>query len=434
LNWEEKEVTQSFIKLTKGNRTALLYGGNEELMDVQVNKELIKLKNRGWKPGGEITLDFDNRPESEKELENLYHRDAMRVEIGMKLLPLVDPGAGAPLSDMVKNIRKDLAGSTGIIIPGIRIQDNMQLPPDSYVIYIKDTPIASNEIYLTRFLVYGSMEQLNELKGWSVKDPVFRSQALWVEPDQRDKAEELGCLIMGPLNVLVTHIREAVERNLRELLGLQDVKHMLDQLMKTHPVVVEDYVNNKKKLRQIRKVLLNLVGERVSIRDMVTIMETIGEIEDKLDKTNWASELVRLALRRQICWSYIGAEGKIIALSLSRNFEKKIQGNIQESKEGARLALSHLEAEEIINNLKKTLEDYDNPRVIFCEPHTRIYFRRLTEATLPDLGILSTAEIAPGVPIEIVGQVTLPGEDKVDSVAGEEKEKKSGGLFGLIKG
>jgi flagellar biosynthesis protein FlhA len=202
----------------------------------------------------------------------------------------------------------------------------------------------------------------------------------------------------------------------------------------------EDFLKDKKKLRMIRKILLNLVSERVSIRDLVTIMETIGDHEDQLEKTDLITEMVRTSLARQICWAYLDMDGVLRGLVLSREMEEKVQGNIKETKMGLKLMLDLEQVDLLIKDLKKTLEDYKNPRVIFCEPQTRIYFRRLIETAFPDLAILSTTEIARGIPVEILGQVELPGKgvyrkastQEISSEEKSEKEKKPG-LFGLIK-
>lgn len=430
---------QTYLKFKKGQKTAYLYSGEKTMVEPEIQKFRMKLINDGWNLQGEVNLEFDGRTDQEKETDELFHRDVIRIEIGRKLLPLVDPGAGAPLMEVVSELRKEIARSTGFVTPGIRVSDNMNIPYDSYVIYLKETPIASGEIFLDRFLVMGSMEQLNQLKGWSVKDPAFGNPSLWIEPDKRAKAEELGCMIMGPLNVLVTHLRESVERNLRQLLGLQDVYRMLQQLKKTHPIVVEGFIENKKKLRAVRKILQNLAAERVSIRDLVTIMETIGDYEDQIQNTDMITEMVRIELARQICWSYIDPEGKITALSLSAKLEEKIQNSIKKTRHGLRLVMTEQEADELIRQIRKTLKDFKYPRVIFCDPPSRLYFRRLTMPVFPNIGVLSTAEIAPGIHVEVVGEIQLPSETSKESFESskeqneKEKEKKEGGLFGFIK-
>jgi len=433
----EKEQ-QSLIKLKRQDEVAFLYGGEESTMEAEMRKALFKLTNDGWEVQGEVSVEFNGKKED--EFDELFERDTIRLEIGLNLLPLVDPGQGSLLLESVKGLRKDIVKVTGFITPGVRVKDNLNLQPNSYVIYIKEAPVSSGEIFLDRFLAIGALEQLSKLKGWSTRDPSFNSPAKWVEQDAREDAEKAGCLLMGPLNILITHLRESVVRNLKDLLGLQDVKHMMDRLMKTHPIVVEDFLKDKKKIRLIRKILRNLVGEGVGIRDMVTILETIGDYEEELHKTDMVTEMVRIALARQICWSYLDEESKISALVLSPKFEEKIQNSIRETKHGLRLTITTDEVDSIIRNIRKILEDYKNPQVIFCDPPSRLYFRRLTEPNFPQLGILSTAEITRGMRIEILGDVDLPPDvnpakpPAKEEPEPEEKEKKeSRGLFGFMK-
>ncbi|MCD4783256.1 MAG: flagellar biosynthesis protein FlhA [Candidatus Eremiobacteraeota bacterium] len=440
--WESgQKGNQSFLKLKKDDDFALFYAGEKNILEADIQKALFKLTNEGWETQGDVTIDFDGR--QEKEIEELFDRDLIRLEIGLKLLPLVDPQQGSPLIEMVKQIRKDIAGETGFVTPGIRVRDNLNLQPDSYVIYLKETPVAVGEIFIDRFLAIGTMEKLTPLKGWSTREPAYNLPAKWIEHSQRDEAEVAEIQLMGPLNVIITHLKESVVKNLKDLMGMQEVKIMLDRLMETHPIVVEDFVKDKKKIRLIRKILQNLVSERVSIRDMVTIMETIGDHEDDLRKTDLVTEMVRIALARRICWSYLDEEGKIAALVLSRELEEKIQNSIIETRHGLRMVLPSEEADSIIRNIRKTLEDFKFPRVLFCDPPSRLYFRRLTESSFPQLGILSTAEIMRGMKIEILGEVKLPSDVPQAKIPGKEEgenqnevveeKEETRGFLGFLK-
>jgi flagellar biosynthesis protein FlhA len=438
--WEKGEQgRQSFMKLKKNGETALFYAGegSVSVMENESRRILMKLTNEGWEQQGEVVIDFDGRSENEKEFDELFHKDVIKVEIGRKLLPLVDPGAGAPLLQVLKDIRKNIAKDTGYVTASINVKDNLDIPYDNYVIYIKETPVASGELFLDRFLVIGDREKLGQLKGWSTKDPVYNQPAMWIEAEQKNRAEELGCLIMGSLNILITHLQASIAIHLKDLLGLQDVHEMLKHLESSYPVVVEDFLKDKNKLRQVRKILQSLVSERVSVRDLVTIVETMGDYEDQIDKVEFVTEMVRIALARQICWSYMDADGKVRGLALSRKFEAKIQNAVRETRLGVKLMLSQEEADLIIRDLRKNLEDYKFPRVIFTDPPSRLFFRKLTEPAFPELGVLSTAEIVRGIPVEILGELELPeGIELREPERTEhhrEEEKKTGGLFGLLK-
>ena len=439
------KTEQYFLKLKRKDETAFLYAGEKGIMEAEIQRKLFKLTNEGWKVEGDVGIEFNGKKED--EFDELFERDVIRVEIGRNLLPLVDPAQDALLMKSVNDLRRDIVSATGFITPGIKVKDNLLLQPSNYVIYLKETPVASGEIFLDRLLAVGTLEQLGKIQGWSTKDPSFNSPAKWIEHEEIEKAEQAGCLLLGPLSILMTHIRESVVTNLKDLLGLQDVKNLLEKLMKTHPVVVEDFLKDKKKLRLVRKVLQNLVHERVGIRDLVTILETMGDYEDQIEKTDLLTEMVRIALARQICWSYLDEEGKITALVLSRKFEEKLQNSIRETKHGLRLTLTTEEVDSIIRYIRKAMEDFKNPGVIFCDPPTRLYFRRLTEPNFPHLGVLSTAEISRGIRIEIVGEIDLPsdvspasGEMAMQSSepveeADEERDEKSEskGFFSFMK-
>jgi flagellar biosynthesis protein FlhA len=435
-----KKGQQSFVVYGRPGRKALLYAGEDTIVEADIQKHQMKLLNDGWEKIGEAAIEFDARSDEEKEVDDLFNRDAIRIEVGCNLLPLVDPGSGAPLMEITSTLRKEISRDTGVVLPGIRVQDNMTIPFNNYVIYVKETPVASAEVFLDRFLVMGPMDRLSEIKGWSAKDPVYGNPAKWIEKSEQENADRQGCMVMGPLNVLVTHLKESIMQGITSLLGLQDVKHLLDRLAETHPVVVEEFLTDRKKLRKIKKILHGLLEERVSIKDLVTIMETIGDYEDSLDRTEFVIEMTRMALARQICWSYLEVDGKITALALSRKLEEKLQNSLKETKYGFRLAITSQEADSIIKNLRTTLEDFKHPSVIFCDPPTRPYFRKLTERNFPGLGILSTAEIDRGIPIEVVGEVDLPSgveQAKIpipaEGPADEAKDRKAGGIFSFMK-
>lgn len=454
--WQKgSKGTQALIKLKRGDETAFLYEGEQKALEAELQKTIFKLTNDGWNIEGDVKLEFNGVQKD--EMDELFQRDLICLEMGMQLLPLVDPASGSPLLDMIQVLRRELAKSTGFVIPGIRVRDNLALEQNHYVIYIKETPLASGEIFLDRFLVAAPLEALSNIQGWSTKDPVYGSPAKWVEPEEMQKIEDDKFIIMKPIEVLLTHLRESIANSLKELLGLQEVKFIMEKLMETHPVVVEDFIKDKKKIRQVRKVLQSLAAERISIRDFVTILETIGDYEDKLDKTDFLTEMVRIALARQICWSYIDNEGKIAALVLSRKFEEKLQNSVSETKYGLKLPLNTEEVDLIIKNIRKTLEDYKYPRVVFCDPPSRLYFKRLTQLDFPNLGVLSTAEIVKGIKIEILGDIDLPAdvkptrkppesgfeedetnEENDDTANAEEtaepvKKKDHGGIFRFLK-
>jgi flagellar biosynthesis protein FlhA len=417
--WTKGEAgQQSFIKLKKKDEQALLYLGRGPAIQAEFQKILMRLLNDGWVREGDLDLHFDGR--AEPEVDALFQRDTVTLEIGQKLLALVDTHVGAPLLGSLGALRSEVAQDIGFIVPGVNIKDNLKLNPNAYVIKIRESPVAMGEIFLDRLLAVGSLEALGAFEGWSTTDPSYRLPAKWIEPKDREKAEKMHCFVLGSLNVLVTHLRETMKSNAASLLGLQETRFILERMFLTHPAVAEEFLTDTKKLRRLRKVLQNLLSEKVSIRDLITIVETVGDCMEDLDRIDIVTEMVRLAIARQICWMYLNEEGKIRALALSEEMEERLIKAIQETPKGMVLTINRDEGEDILVAIKRAVEEHGTALII-TQPPTRIFLRRLIERAMPAVGVISVAELVPGIKVEVVGQVKK-GAAPVDTVEHARKE------------
>jgi flagellar biosynthesis protein FlhA len=399
----DQRGTQTYVKLTRGDQQAFLFAGTHGVLEAEIQKGLMRLVNDGWSVEGEVTVTFEGK--AEPGIDPYVYQEPLLLELGQALLPLVDPARGAPLLEHLGHLRDEVHADSGLVVAGVRVRDNLRLEPNRYLLRLKDAPTASGELFLDRILAVGSHEQLGELEGWATVEPSFRMKAKWIEPALKEKAEHLGCLLLGPLPVLITHLKNSILAAGPELLGLQETYDLLARLRPTHPVVVEDFLAERRHLRALRKVLQNLLRERVPIRDLVSILETAGDMLDRLHRTDLVTEFCRMALARTICWSYVDNEGVLRGLALAPAAEQRILAALQETDRGPVLTLSREEADQLVASVRKALEEHGSPPVLFTDPPTRLYVRRLLERSFPLLGVLATTEISAGVRVEVCGQV-----------------------------
>lgn len=433
--WKRSEKgRQIYIKLSRDEETCFFFVGTHFGLKAEVQQALMRLVNDGWNVEGELQLSFDGR--AEPGTDPYVYQDPLTIELGRALLPVADPQHGSPLMAKLETIREEIAREMGIVTPPVRVVDNLHIEPNQYLVRIKDAPATSWEIFLERLLVLGPHDQLDNLEGWATTEPIHRMRAKWVEPDLREQAEQAGCMVLGPLAVLMTHLKSVVMNACPELLGLQETFDLVNRLAPTHPVVVEDFLNNRAHLRNLRKVLRALLAERVSLRDLVTVLETAGDLLDRLDRVDLVTEFCRMALSRQICGTYLNEEGVLRGLALGSRAEKRLLECIKEGPRGPVLSLPRDEADDFVASVRTTREEQGHPPVLFTDPPTRLFVRRLLARSLPDLAVLATTEIAPGVKVELCGQVELEKAPATAPAAtndeGAESEERKG-VFGFLK-
>ena len=386
---------QTWLKLGRDEEVGFLYAGVGGVMEADVQRSLMRLVNDGWKIQGEVDISFDGA--SEPGEEGLEAPEPCSLQIGSGLLPLVDPFQQAPLLERLREVRRELSADVGIVVPGVKVQDDLSLPPSGYRVRLRGTVVASGEVFLDRLLAVGSLEQLGRLTGWTTTDPSYRLPAKWIEGSEREAAEGAGCMLLGGLSVLVTHLREVLRQHAAEMLGLQDTYRLLARLQHRHPVVVQEFIGDLGRVRKVRHVLRRLLDEGVSIRDLVTIVETLGDHVESLERPEEATELVRRALARQIVTSFMDEEGTVRALVLSDSVEERLVGDSRGS--GF--------AEELVRAVRGALEEHQYPPVLFANPALRPLVRRILAPVFPQLAVLSLLEIPRGVHIEVRGQVDL---------------------------
>ncbi|SHG57745.1 flagellar biosynthesis protein FlhA [Thermosyntropha lipolytica DSM 11003] len=347
---------------------------------------------------------------SENVME-LLQVEKMEMELGYGLIPLVDAEQGGDLLERIVMIRRQCALELGFIVPPIRIRDNMQLKPNSYVIKIKGMEIASGELILDSYLAIGAdIENDRDLPGIDTLEPAFKLPAKWIAPEHKEEAEMKGYTVVDPPSVLATHLTSVIKAHAHELLGRQEVQNIIDFVKGQNPAVVEELIPDLMSIGEVQKVLANLLKEQVSIRDMVTILETLADYAKFSRDTDILTEYVRQALKRQILRQYVDENGVLKVLTLDPALEEKMRESLQQSDLGSYLALEPELAQKLIDELNRHYQDMMrhglNP-VLICAPILRIYFKRMLERFINNFTVLSYNEIDNSVNIEVVGMVAV---------------------------
>ncbi|WP_196594664.1 flagellar biosynthesis protein FlhA [Pectinatus sottacetonis] len=350
--------------------------------------------------------------EAIKKPENvvsLLQVDPMELEIGYSLIPLVDTGQGGDLLERIVMIRRQCALELGLVVPTIRIRDNIQIKPNAYIIKLKGIEIAKGELLLDHYLAMNSGTVVEEIEGIETTEPAFGLPAIWITEAQREQAELNGYTVVDAVSVLATHLTEEIKAHADEILGRQETQNLIDNIKKTSPSVVEELIPDLLTVGEIQKVLANLLHERVSIRDMGTILEVLSDYARVTKDTDILTEYVRHALARQITNQYV-QNNTLPCVSLDPDVENKIASSIQRTDRGAFINLDPNITKNIIvslNNVLQKLTDMGYQPIVLTGPAVRPYFRQLVERSISGIIVLSQAEIEPSVEIQILGVVKL---------------------------
>ena len=352
--------------------------------------------------------------QEEKELEevrkpenivSLLQVDPIELEIGYSLIPLVDVAQGGNLLDRVVMIRRQCALEMGIVVPTIRIRDNIQLKPNAYVIKIKGIEVAKGELLLDHFLAMNPGTVTEEIPGEETMEPAFGLPALWIHEAYRERAELSGYTVVDPISVLATHLTEVVKGHCDELLGRQDVQTLIDSVKQDHPAVVSELVPAMLSVGDIQKVLVCLLKERVSVRDLVSIMETLADTATFTKDPEVLAEYVRRTLSRNISRQYI-QNNTLTCITLDPQTENQIVSGVQHSDRGSFVNLDPGSMQQFINSLSSEIQKLTatgfHP-VLLTSPASRLYVRKLTERIAPNLVILSFAELENQIEVQSVG-------------------------------
>lgn len=345
-----------------------------------------------------------------KNVIHLLNVETLEIEIGYGLIPLADIGSGGDLLDRIAGVRRQCAVEMGIIVQPIRIRDNLQLATNEYCIKIKGTPVGKGEILCNHYLAIDATGDGIDIEGIKTVEPTFGLPAVWIPESKKEEAELRGITVVDPTTVLVTHLTEIIKSHSFELLGRQEVKMLIDNLKENYSAVVEELIPNILTLGEVQKVLQNLLKERVPIRDLVTILETLADNGVNTKDIELLTEYVRFSLGRAICKNLIDENNTIRVLAIHPELEQLIGDNIQKTYQGSYPALDPDTTKKIFEGIKFNLDinSFNNGQpVILCSPRIRPAFRKLTEIVFPNITVLSMNEIPTDVQIETVGMVSI---------------------------
>lgn len=363
-------------------------------------------KEKGEVVTEEMKVEEIRKPEN---VVSLLHVDPIELEFGYAIIPLADVNQGGDLLDRVVMIRRQLALELGMIVPIIRLRDNIQLSPSQYVIKIKGVEVSSGELMMDQFLAMNPGTAEEEIDGIPTTEPAFGLPAIWITENQRDRAEMLGYTVVDPPSIIATHMTEVIKKHAHELLGRQDVQTLLDNVKNSYPAIVEELVPKLLTLGEVQKVLGNLLREGVSIRDMVTILETLADYAPITRDTDMLTEYVRQALGRAISRAFITPENSDV-ITIDPQLEQMIMDSVQKTEVGAYLTIEPSVTSKIINSLAKHIEkivQLGKQPVVLASPVVRLYFKRLTEQSIPGLVVLSYNELDPSMEVNSVGMVSV---------------------------
>ncbi|AFS78590.1 flagellar biosynthesis protein FlhA [Gottschalkia acidurici 9a] len=360
----------------------------------------------------ELELAEVTEVEEIKKPENvmsLLKVEDIELEFGYGIIPLADVNQGGDLLDRIVMIRRQIALELGMVVPMVRLRDNIQLNPNEYVIKIKGVEVSRTELLFDHFLAMNPGIANGDLGGIDTVEPAFGLPAKWITENEREKAEILGYTVVDPPSIIATHLTEIIKSNATNLLSRQDVKLLLDNVREEHPALVDEITPKELSLGEIQKVLSNLLKEQISIRDMVTILETLADYVHITRDTDMLTEYVRQSLNRYITKKYV--ENNLLkVITLDSELEQLIMSSLNQTESGSYINLEPNKIQQILHNTLSTVERLTSiglQPIVLTAPILRIYFKQLTEQSLKELIVLSYNEIEPSVEVQSIGMVTL---------------------------
>jgi flagellar biosynthesis protein FlhA len=376
-----------------------------------------RVEEEAVKPGGEKAKP-GARGEAADKGDVPAPIDALELEVGYELVTLVDAEQRGELVERIRSLRRQLAQELGLVVPPVHIRDNLQLKPSEYGILLKGIEIARAEVRTGCCLAINPGGADPNFRGMPTKEPAFGLDALWVPEADREQAQLYGYTVVDVATVIVTHLTELIRRYAGELLGRQEVQHLLDGLARTHPKVVEELVPQNLSLGVVQKVLQNLLRESVSIRDLLTILEALADHAPNVKDATQLTEHVRQALSRSIINRFLTPDRVLPLVTLSPRLERIVSESVHRTDDGTYLALEPQLAQRLLGNLSSWAEQFavqNYQPLLLCSTSIRCHLRRLTERFLPSLAVIAPAEIPPNVKIHSLGVVQV-GEDERDAL------------------
>ncbi|KMK96502.1 flagellar biosynthesis protein FlhA [Rossellomorea marisflavi] len=347
---------------------------------------------------------------SPESVVNLLNVDPIEFEFGYGLIPLADSNQGGDLLDRIVMIRRQLAIEMGLVIPVVRIRDNIQLQPNEYRLKIKGNEMAKGELLLDHYLAMSPGIDDGSVEGIDTIEPSFGLPAKWISEEMKEQAEIFGYTVVDPPSVVSTHLTEIIKTHAHDLLGRQETKQLIDHLKESYPILVEEVTPNPLSIGEIQKVLAKLLKEHVSIRNLPVIFETLADYGKMSSDTDLLAEYVRQALARQITSQYAGDEAMLKVVTVSGKVEKKIADSIQQTEHGNFLSLDPGDSQEILESVASQVEQVslmEESPVILCSPAVRMYVRQMTERYFPQVPILSYNELEANVEVQSLGVVNI---------------------------
>ncbi|TVY10641.1 flagellar biosynthesis protein FlhA [Paenibacillus cremeus] len=374
----------------------------------------IKMQqNLARKQEQEVQLEEEQQIEEVRSPESvisLLQVDPIEFEFGYGLIPLADTQQGGDLLDRIILIRRQCALELGIVVPVIRIRDNIQLRPNEYVIKIKGNTVARGDLLLNHYLAMSPGFDDDSVTGIDTLEPAFGLPALWIDEATKERAELSGYTVVDPPSVVATHLTEVIKKHAHELLGRQETRALIENVKESYPALVDDLIPNTLNTGDVQKVLIKLLREKISVRDLVTILETLADYGSYTKDPEILTEYVRQALSRQITQQFTTSGDTLKVITVGPMLEKKIAESVQQSDQGSYVALDPTTSQVIFSRIgeqvTKLIQSGQQP-VVLTSPTIRMYLRQLLERTMQDIPVLSYSELEPSVEIQSMGVVNL---------------------------
>ena len=363
----------------------------------------------------EIEKEVDTEEAAAEEIRqpenvtSLLQVDPIELEFGYGIIPLADVNQGGDLLDRVVMIRRQIALELGTVVPIIRLRDNIQLNPNQYIIKIKGVQVSEGEILFDHYMAMNPGYVEEEITGIPTFEPSFHLPAIWITEGQRERAESMGYTVVDPPSIIATHLTEIIRQYIAELLTRQDVQNLVNNLKESNPSLVEELVPKLLGLGEIQKVLQNLLSEGISIRDLLTIFETLADYASTTRDTDILTEYVRQSLKRAISNKFFPANETTSVVTLDPKLEQEIMGSVKQTEQGAYLTLDPTKTRAIMDSVgteTKKLEDLGKIPIVITSPIVRAYFKKLTEDYFKDLVVVSYNEVESNIELQSVGMVT----------------------------
>lgn len=348
---------------------------------------------------------------AQDNLDELLTLDPLQIELGYGLVPMADPRKGGDLLERITGVRRTFAAEMGIVIPPIRLRDNLQLSNNEYRFLLHGNPIAQGQLMPGYWLAMNAGNSKVSLKGIPTVEPVFQLPATWIPESERKAAESAGYTVVDAASVLVTHLSETLRRHCHELLGRQEVQQLLDHLKRTHPALVNELVPAQLTLGQVQRVLQNLLAEGISIRNLAGILEKVSDYAAVTKNPDELSEYARRALGPQLIRPFQGEGGALRAIMLDPRLEQQLAQGVRQTPTEVALVVEPGLARHVMERLSKCVQQMlaaGHPPVVLCAPQLRLAFRRFFEHTFGDLAVLSYAEVPPRVQVQTAAVIPAP--------------------------